>query len=206
MSKILAISSILITSFFFIGFLVLFKINPQTYNELNNLSLAAYNIVGMKYRLWAACAIYGTIGLLNIIFCASLFLSTPNKSAFLIGKILMLVAGLVWLSFAILPYDPETEIGNHLLLIRVIVMIMASLMGLIFIGSEMHYLSTGRFLKWYTLLSGFSILALGFMSTFVYNDTTWIRTNISFTIYFTWFGVLGALALVRTKASTAPTP
>lgn len=206
MRKVLAIGGMLITSFFFIGFLVLFKLNPQTYDELNNLSLTAYNIVGMKYRLWAACATYGAVGLLNIIFCVGLFLSTPNKSAFLIGKILMFVAGLVWLSFAILPYDPETEIGNHVLLIRVIAMVMASMLGLIFLGSEIEYLSKNRILKWYTMASGLSILFLSFLSAFVYNDTTWIRTNISFVIYFSWFGVFGALALEKAKAFTVPTP
>lgn len=198
MSKVLAFGGILISTLFFTGFLVLFKLNPQTYDELNNLSLTAYNIVGMEYRLWAACAIYGSIGLLNIIFCISLFLSTPNKSAFLIGKILMLVAGVVWLSFAILPYDPETEIGNHLLLIRVITMIVASLIGLVFIGSEIDYLSKSKFLKWYTLSSGLLILLLSFLSAFVYNDTTWIRTNVSFLIYFLWFGVSG-IELLRFK-------
>lgn len=204
MSKKLAIGGILITLFFLISFLVLFKLNPQTYDELNNLSLTAYNIVGMKYRLWAACAIYGGIGLLNIIFCTSLFLGTPNKSAFLIGKILMLAAGLIWLSFAILPYNPETEIGNNLLLIRVIAMIVTSMIGLIFLGSEIENLSKGIILKWFTLGSGLSILLLSIMSTFVYNDTTWIRTNISFVIYFAWFGVFGVLTLVRAKASIAP--
>jgi hypothetical protein len=203
--KITAIIGILVPVVFILGLIVLFNVNPKTYEELNNLSLAAYNIAQMDFHLWAAVVIYFLVGVLNVIFCVVLFFKTPNRSILLVGKILLLLAGLAWLSLGILSYDPTADISFHLLMIRVITVILTSSIGMIFIGSEIDYLSKSIFFKWYTLSSGFSILVLSFLSAFVYNDTTWIRTNISFVIYFAWFGVFGILTLVRTKASTVPT-
>lgn len=202
MRKTLAIIGVLIPLIFVLGFMVLFIVNPKTYEELNNVSLATYNIEQMDFRLWAAILIYFFVGLLNIAFCVALFLYTPNRSVVLIGKILLLVAGLAWFSLGVFPYDPTSDISFHLLMTRVVLVILTSSLGLLFIGGELEAIVKSKFLKTYTLSSGLLIMLLGFLSAFVYNDTTWIRTNTSFLIYFLWFGVIGALFLFERKVDS----
>lgn len=193
------IAGVLTPLFFVIGFVVLFILNPQAYEELNNLSLAAYNIVGMDTR-WLSVIIYSTVGILNVVVCVGLFLNVRNKSEIVIGKVSLLICGMIWFSFAVFPYDPMTDnFSNHLLLVRVIGFIITSIFGLIFLGVDFGEISKDKFLKRYTILSGFLILVLGTLSTFVYNDATWIRTNASFTIYFVWFGVFGIRMLAQLK-------
>jgi hypothetical protein len=187
----------ILTGVFFIGgFATLFVLNPQTYEELNNLSLASYNIPGMNAKSMAV-AVYGMTGLLNIIFCIGLLQDKSSSSVSLIGKILFIGSGLIWLSFGLIDYDPTTAIANHLLLIRIIMMIAACLVGFILLGIEYDRIAQDRFLKWFTLSSAGLISLLSFLSLFVFNDDTWIRTNISLAAYFIWFIVFGLRTLLK---------
>jgi hypothetical protein len=104
---------------------------------------------------------------------------------------------MIWLTFGLFPYQQQTSLGNNFLLIRIIVLILMGSMGLIIIGAEFDKIQKNRFLKWYTIVSGLLILVLGFLSAFVYDDLTWLRTNISTTIYFLWFGVSGFAYLIK---------
>ncbi len=49
--RLVGILGIATTMIFTIGFIGLFIYNPITYEELNNVSLAQYNLIGMNGRL-----------------------------------------------------------------------------------------------------------------------------------------------------------
>jgi hypothetical protein len=186
------------TIIFAIGFIGLFIYNPITYEELNNVSLTQYNLIGMNGRLWLICVNYITVGLLIAFFAIGLFGITKNNSIIVGGKILLLLSGLIWTSFGIIPYDNQTDLGNHLMLIRTIAVLLTGALGLLILGAEMELISKDKFLKYYTLATAFLILLIGIASTFSI-DVTWTRTNISLTVFFLWFGIFG-LRLVQ-KAS-----
>jgi hypothetical protein len=192
--RLTSITGILLGFFFVAGFAILFLLNPQTYDELNNLSIAAYNIPGMDAQLWAA-SLYAVTGSLNIIFCIGLLKDGPNKSAGLIGKIMLIASGVIWMSFGLVAYNPATDIANHMLLIRLIAMITASFIGLLLLGVEYDKIARDKFLKWFTLLCAGLIFLISILSIFIYNDDTWVRTNISLTTYFVWFTVFGLRTL-----------
>jgi hypothetical protein len=186
------------TIIFAIGFIGLFIYNPITYEELNNVSLTQYNLIGMNGRLWLICVNYITVGLLIAFFAIGLFGITKNNSIIVGGKILLLLSGLIWTSFGIIPYDNQTDLGNHLMLIRTIAILLTGALGLLILGAEMELITKDKFLKYYTLATAFLILLIGIASTFSI-DVTWTRTNISLTVFFLWFGIFG-LRLVQ-KAS-----
>lgn len=187
---------ILTTASFILGFIGLFILNPQTYHELNNLSITGYNLDGMNSENWIK-AFYIIVGLLNITITLGFFKMSGNKSIIVGGKILLLISGVIWTTFGIVNFDPNTEFGNHLLLLRTIAMLATGLFGLAFIGVEMEKISKDKFLKYFTLTSAGIILMLSIMSMFVFNDETWIRTNISLTVYFIWYGVFGIRILEK---------
>ena len=188
----------LTTILFIVGFVGLFILNPQTYEELNNLSISGYNLDGMNAENWIK-TFYIIVGLLNIVIALGLFRISDNKSIIVGGKILLLVSGVIWTTFGLINYDPNTDFGNHLLAQRTIAILATGLLGLILIGAEMEKIRKDKFLKYFTLAAAGTMLLLCLLSVFVYWDETWIRTNISLTIYFVWFGVFG-LRLVQ-KAS-----
>ncbi len=181
-----------ITIFFILGFASLFIYNPQTIEEVNNVTtIASFNITGMNGRWLAAYIIYLMIGLLNLTFVFGLFRMSKNDTPIIIGKILILIAGLTWTSFGIIPWDPYSDTDIHTVIIRVIAMMIVIPVGLIFIAIEFKKMIKDKFLKYYTLTTGLTILIMGILSLFVFNDQTFIRTNISLVIYFLWFGVFG---------------
>lgn len=195
MSKnLIGIQGILVTVSFLLGFFILFMINPQTFREVNNISIAAFNLRGMSGRLWAMIN-YLIIGSLNFAFCGTLLTLTSRNLTRTMGAVLLMAAGVIWFTFGIIPYNPTSDLGNHMLLIGIILMISAGSIGFILLAVELDKISNNKFLKWYTLSSGFLILLLSSLSVFVFNDLSWIRTNLSITIYFVWFGVFGSIYL-----------
>ena len=198
--KQIGLIGILTAAVFLAGFLTLFIYNPQTRQELNNLSLSSYNLIGMKGQAWTAYVNYLTVGLLNTFFAIGLFWTTKNKSIIVAGKILLLLTGLIWTSYGLVPTDLSNDSGMHLMMISVFSMLITGPAGLIILGAEFEQIFKDKFSKYYTLSTGLVILFIGFLSVFVFNDETWIRTNISLTIYFIWFGVFGIKILQKKPA------
>ncbi len=198
--RLTSLIGVLTGVFFIVGFAILFILNPLAYEELNNLSLASYNILGMNARVWVT-SVYVITGLLNIVFCVGLLKDKKSNSAGLIGKILLIVSGVTWLSFGLMDYNPITDIANHILLIRLIIMITANFIGLLLLSVEYDRIVKDKFLKWFTLSSAALILFISILSIFFYNDDTWVRTNVSLTIYFVWFAVFGARTLRKESTS-----
>src|SRR5688572_24768691 len=115
MTKLLA----LLVGFLFFGSLfALFYLNPQTYRELNNLSVASFNIVGMHFRAVAVSTLYAGTGIINIIFCIRLLREGMHN---LVGKISLLIASVCWSSLALLPYNIDNPETYHMLLVRIII-------------------------------------------------------------------------------------
>jgi hypothetical protein len=190
-----------ITIFFILSFVSLFIYNPQTLEEVDKVtSIASFNLTGMNGRWLAAYINYLTIGILNLVFVFGLFRMSKNDLPIVIGKILILISGLIWTSFGVIPWDPYSDNGIHTVMIRVISLLIISPLGLIFLGSEFEKIIKDNFLKYYTLATGLTILLLGILSVFVFNDQTWIRTNISLTLYFIWFGVFGLKMIMKKPA------
>ena len=198
--RLVGILGLATTIIFAIGFIGLFIYNPITYEELNNVSLAQYNLIGMNGRLWLIFVNYIGVGLLSSVFAVGLFGITKNNSIIIGGKILLLLSGLIWASFGLIPYDMQTDLGNHLMLTRTIAILLTGPMGLVILGAELEQIIKDRFLKYYTLTTAILILLIGLASTFFFNDETWIRTNISLTIYFLWFGVFGLRFVKKASA------
>lgn len=200
--RLISLTAISTGFLFMVGFAGLFVLNPQTYEELNHLSLVSYNIPGMNARVWVALVAYGLTGAMNILFVTGLLLDKPSKPADLVGKILLAVSGVIWLSFGLICYDPTTDIASHVLLIRLIGMITTSFIGLLLLSIEYPRIHQDKLLKWFTLLSACLILILSFLSIFVYNDDTWIRTNVSLTVYFVWCIIFGLCTLFPPRRVT----
>lgn len=198
--RLTSIIGVLTGLFFIVGFMVLFILNPLTYDELNNLSLASYNLLGMDAKIWVAFVVYGIVGLLNVFFSIGLLIDKSDTSVSLIGKIMFFISGIVWLSFGLLDYDPTTGIGNHLLLIRLVIMNTCSMIGLLLLSVDYYRIIQNKFLKFFTMSSGILMLSLGVFTIFIYNDSTWVRTNVLLIMYFVWIMVFGLHNLSEKKA------
>ena len=200
-NKTIGTIGVCVTIFFFLSFVSLFMYNPQTLEEVDNVtSIASFNLVGMNGRLMAAFFNYLIVGLLNLAFVFGLFKMSKNDLPIVIGKILILISGLIWASFGVISWDSYSDNDIHIVMIRVIALLIVAPLGLIFLGIEFEKIFKDKFSKYYTLATGLTILLLGILSVFVFNDQTWMRTNISLTIYFLWFGVFGLRLVQKANA------
>ena len=201
-NKIIGIIGLCITIFFFLGFVSLFIYNPRTLEEVNNVtSITSFNLRGMHGRWLAAYFNYLTIGLLNLAFVFGLFKVVKNNLPMVIGKILILTAGLIWTSFGVVSWDPYSDYDVLSMWIRLSSMLIIASVGLIIIGIVFEKIANDNLLKYYTLVTGLGILLVGFFGLFVLDGTTlMIRTNISLTFYFAWFGVFGLKLVHKARA------
>ena len=202
--RITGISGLLTGLLFVVGFSGLFFLNPQTYEELNNLSLTAYNIPGMNARIWAVIVVYGLTGMANIIFCLSLLFNKPYSSISRIGIVLLTVCGVLWFSFAVVPFNPTQDISFQVLLGRLTLLLMACVTAFFMLAGDYVKIANQKILRPLTLLVAVSILLLSFLSVFVYNDDSWIRINISLILYFGWITAYGVKALLSSYYPSLP--
>jgi hypothetical protein len=200
--RLIGILGLSTTIFFFFGFIGLFIIHPVTYSEINNIGISFLNLDGMKGKTWISLY-YILVGLLNILFVVGLFEISENRSVLLVGKILLLVTALTWISFGLIDFKIETDFDKNLLFIRSSVPLITAMPGLSMLGGELEQIVKDKFLKYYTLLSGAIILIIGITAL---EDVAedWIRSNISWTIYFLWFGVCGMRFLFKKRTSAIP--
>jgi len=113
---------------------------------------------------------------------------------------LLLISGIIWITFGLINWNPNSEFEYSLIVQRTIAILATGLFGLLFIGGELEKIVKDKFLKYYTLTTAGLILVLSILSLFVFWDQTWIRTNASLTIYFIWFGVFGLRILQKKSA------
>jgi uncharacterized membrane protein SirB2 len=184
---------ILTTISFFVGFAILFVNYPKALNEVNNLSIVAFNVVGWDGRA-IAVGVYCVTGVFSILFCINLF-RAKNDIINRIGAILLLTADLVWISFGLFPYQFQDDLGIHLFLIRIASMLFIATVGLIVVAASYFVDQQDPFLKISTLVSGLVILVFSTVSIFT-DDASWVRTNLSLIVYFTWFGLF-SIRLLR---------
>jgi len=152
--------------------------------------LASSNLEQLDGRVIAGIT-YLLVGILNIIFVVGLFQLSKNDMPVVLGKAVFLIIGLIWISFGILSWNLDSEFEMHTVIFRVIAILILAPVGYFFIGIEFERVIEDSFSKYYTLGTGFCFILFGILSLFVFNDETWIRTNILIILYFVWFGVLG---------------
>jgi preprotein translocase subunit Sss1 len=188
--------------FFFLGFGSLFIYNPQTLKAVNNVtSITSFNLRGMSGSWLVAYFIYMPIGLLNITFVLGLFKMTKNNLPIVIGKILILMAGLIWTSFGVMSWEQSSDNDALSMWVRLSSMLIITSVGLIIIGIEFKKIANDNFLQYYTMTTGLGILLVGILGLFVLDGTTLvIRANISLTFYFVWFGVFGLRLMQKASA------
>gem|GEM_PF-266280 len=204
-NKLIGFLGLLATFVFATGFIGLFIINHQAYVELNNLSITSFNLSGMDGEIWIKLS-YIFAGLLTVVLAIGLFKTSENKSILVVGKIFLFITGIIWTTFGLIYWEINSELSNHVLLLRTITAITTGMLGLLFTGGEIEKIARDKFLKYYTLASGLVMLLLSFLSLFVYVfDESWIRANLSLTIYFLWFGVFGIrILLKKSEPNNAP--
>lgn len=197
-NKLFGLTGLLSLILPFIGFIVLFQINPQALSELDSLALSYFNVMGAKGQTWVKWVIYLATGLTSLTTLIGLLIMNKKSIQIVIGLSFLITSSIIWISFGLIPIVPDDLINDHkLALLRTIIFLLTSIIGFLLIGTEYLKLRQKSFLKWLTLTIAIAIATLATLSTFVFNDETYIRTNTSLALYFIWIGLVGSLILTE---------
>ncbi|MEP2774142.1 MAG: hypothetical protein ABJH05_18440 [Fulvivirga sp.] len=199
-NKVFGLTGILSFILPLIGFLTLFQINPQALIELDLLALSYYNIIGADGQLWTKWVIYIATGLTSLLTLTGLLIQNKKNTQIIIGLSFLMASSLIWVSFGLVDMVPDDMINDSkLVLMRTIIFMLTSIIGFLLIGTDLMKIRARVFVKWMTLTVAIMIGTLGSLSTFVFNDETYIRTNSSLALYFIWLGIIGFLLLTEKK-------
>ncbi|MBO3699524.1 hypothetical protein [Roseivirga sp. E12] len=187
-------TSVLIFSLFtfLFGLVVLVFFNPNALQELKNLPLTALNLQELELRSLIALFLYIIPGGLIIVFSLQLFMNSPNGVLlYKLVKVLVLLSGLLWLVLGFLPYSPFNENEYPKLVFLTVVFLTIVLLILLILTISFGLIFKQKQIFNITLIATIIVFSLTFLSLFVLNSDTWIRTNLSIGLYFIWLVALG---------------
>ena len=184
------------------GFTGLFIINPQAIQEINNVCITYFNLLDMEGRLWISSLGYIASGVAGIIYFGALLFKVVSTSRKIALWILVLHS-VLWISFGVIPYNHLSDSSNLLMLNRTLIDLFLILSGLLIISSEGLTSDHLGPIRLSSIVSASLIGILCFMSVFVFNDSTWIRSNLCYLIYHLWIGVSGLTLLIRRTPNIA---
>jgi hypothetical protein len=184
------------------GFVLLTQINPQVVSEFDVLALSYYNLEGMDGQLVAKWMIYLGAGIASMTALIGLSIRHKKSIQVVIGLSFLTVSSLIWISFGLISLTPEDfDNDSKLLLMRTIIFMLTSIIGFLLLGTSYMKLRKKVILKHLTLTIALAVGTLGALSTFVFNDETYFRTNSSLALYFIWIGLVGTLMLTEKKSA-----
>ncbi len=185
---------------FALGFITLLNINPQVLVEIDNLAFSFYNLYGMDGQSLAQFAIYIIPGLLTALLATGLLLSNRKSTECVIGFSFVIASALNWLSFGLTARNAEDLEGDGgLVLFRTIFFLFTSIVGLLLVGTSKLNMARHKEARLTTLIIGAIITILSLLSSFVFNDETWWRTNLSIVLFFLWSGLIGFYVIPTEK-------
>jgi len=197
----LKLIGILILSVFVFSFSSLFMTNLNLLPEIPIIGITGLNIIGFQQQLPVNFLNYGLTGLLIITFSILLAKDQKWSSPSMYGAILLIIAGLSWLSLGVFPLDNDgdnTIFGlSHL--IRIHICWTAAIIGIgLFLG-ELHL---KYFSKTILLINGLVVLCMIsdtlYQISFEYSGTI---GAIGYFVFIIWFAAFPFL--VKQKMLTS---
>ncbi len=197
-NKLLGLSGTLSLIILLVGYVGLIQINPQIVVEFDLMALSFYNMEGLHGQMLAKWIIYYGAGWTSLILLIGLIIENRKSTRIIIGLIFLAISAAIWISFGFISITPEDfEVDSKLVLMRTILFILTIIVGFTLIGTDCMDVKAKTFIKWLTLSFAIIITILGSLSTFVFNDETYVRTNISLFLFFIWVGVMGTTLLTK---------
>jgi hypothetical protein len=174
---------------YFLSLAVLFSFNKYTLQEVPVLSVTGFNIEGLPEQYRVMFLNYILPGLSMTLFGYYLSREFKKQSQGRIGGYMLVLSGISWMSFSFTPlysnaiaYDFE-----WIHLIKSFFAWTGGIVGLMLTSTEFDKIHIPKNVKWLTI----TIAGLMLIEMFYYwfEDYSGIISAISWTIYFTWFGI-----------------
>lgn len=177
---------------FIIGFYLLtFEYNPGRFKLSDGEFIVGFLLEGMPGYELAKYFNYLFIGFIIISFSLSLLKNTSNRGLNKIGKILILISGVLYLSFGFTDIGETSDLNVFLLLARIIFILLLGAIGFIMISDEFLEISNNKSIKWILFSFGIAILLNGVLSLLAMEAYPPYMGLVGWLIYFAGLGIIG---------------
>ena len=182
---------------FILSFSIIFiHLIPSFFKK--EIIILMYNSQGIPGRNFIKYIAYFFTGILIIFFNIALIKNTNNSSTNLIGKIFLLLSGLIYSSLGII--DKNEDILTNLNLFQYSAVLPFGILGLFFLCFEFEKISKSKKTKKGLILITLYLITECFVNIiFIINNLTYnfIITKLSWLIYFLSFGYIGLCLLLK---------
>ena len=188
---------------FLIGFyLFIFEYNPDRFDLSDGEFIIGFVLEGMPGYELAKFFNYIFIGFTIICFSISLLKNTSNKGLNRMGKILILISGLIYFSFGLTDIADNSDATVFLFLGRIVLTLLFGAIGFIMISDEYFEISNIKIFKWLIFLFGILILLNGLLQLLAMEVYPPYMGLVGWLIYFLGLGIIGISLLIRQRTTT----
>ncbi len=205
-NTITGVFGILTFLMFIFGFTILILvINPTIFTATDGFMIVGFNVSGMDGLFWTKYFNYLLVGSLLISFCISLLKNTNNRGVDFTGKILLLLSGLIYITFAFTEFDYEGEVDDWSLLFylfRIILILLLGAIGFLLISDQFQLINNNKIYKRILMIVGIMILINGTLQLIIHDHYPTYGGLLSWFLYFFGMGIIGFSILRQSEYKT----
>ena len=166
--------------------------NPNLFNINDDSMIVGFIVKDMNGYEFVKYFNHLLIGLIIIGFSFGLIKNTSNDGASKIGKILLLISGLIYMSFAFTDINDDSDFTIFLLFSRLILVLVLGAFSFLLIANELLEISNSKLVKWTIFSFGVFIFINGILQLIAQGTYPLFMKNVSWIIYFLGIGIIGA--------------
>lgn len=196
--QITGIFGILTTSSFLIGFAVLYWFfNPKVFSATDGLLVVGLNVSGMNGLEWTQYFNYFFVGLLIISFSVSLLKNTNNEGLNKVGKILILLSGIIYTTLGFIEFDENSYITIWICLSQLVLTLALGSIGFILLSDDYMRIYKSKVVKYIIFSIGLLIILNGILQVFAKDIYPPFMGLFSWLIYFMGLGFIGITLILK---------
>ncbi|WBL23721.1 hypothetical protein [Zunongwangia sp. HRR-M8] len=183
---------------FLLGFAILYwYFETETLHATNYFFSVGFNIPGMKGLEWAQYFNYFFVGFLIIAFSISLLKNVNNVGLNKIGKILILISGIIYSSFGFMEIEDSSNLIFVIYVAQIILTLGLGAIGFILLSDDYLKIQNNKILKYIILVIGILIIINGILEVLAMQIYPSYMGMFSWLLYFLGIGVIGLSLIIK---------
>lgn len=197
--KLTGILGFLSPILFIIGFGILYSVfNPKLFSTTGGFLVVGFNVKGMPGLEWSKYFNYFLVGITIIIFSIGLIKTTSNKGRNKIGKILILLSGITYMTLGFVEIENATDLIFWIYIFQIGITLSLGALGFIFLSDNYLEIYNNKIIKYIILCLGVFIFLNGVFEVFAQNVYPKFMGILSWLLYFFGIGLIGLTLIKKT--------
>ncbi len=196
--KLTGVFGILSPMLFIIGFGILYSFfNPKIFSATGGFMVVGFNVKGMQGLEWTKYFNYFFVGIVIIIFSIGLIKNTSNKGGNKAGKILILLSGIIYMTFGLIEIENSTDLFFWIYISQIVLTLSLGALGFILLSDNYLEIYNNKIIKNTILCFGILIFLNGVLEVIAQQVYPNFMGLFSWLLYFLGIGLIGLTLLIK---------